>query len=263
MNDSDQFKAQIDAIEQQTLRIFSELAEKTSQFELPKLPQAVDEYRQKLEENTYNVLVVGEAKRGKSSFVNALIGKDLLPTDVDIATNQIFRVSYAEQEAYRLRFEDESTRDITAQELVEYGSQMVADRIGLSLPNLYFLRWIEVDAPIRFLPPRVSLLDTPGLGSLYAAHAQLTQRFVPRADAVIFVLDSNQPVLQFELDFVEALLKVTRHIFFIQTKIDLYDKEDWQRVLQRNEEILQNHFKDRLDDTRVWPISNLNLMKAA
>src|SRR5215469_4511797 len=107
MNDSDQFKAQIDAIEQQTLRIFSELAEKTSQFELPKLPQAVDEYRQKLEENTYNVLVVGEAKRGKSSFVNALIGKDLLPTDVDIATNQIFRVSYAEQEAYRLRFEDE------------------------------------------------------------------------------------------------------------------------------------------------------------
>ena len=263
MNDSDQFKTQIDALRQRTLHIFDKLVEKTSQFELSKLPQAVSEYQQSLAANTYNVLVVGEAKRGKSSFVNALIGRELLPTDVDIATNQVFRISHAEHEAYRLRFEDESTQNISAQELIEYGSQTIAGQKGLSRPNLDLLRWIEVDVPIRFLTPGVSILDTPGLGSLYAAHAQITQRFVPHADAVIFVLDSNQPMVQFELDFLEALLKVTRHIFFIQTKIDLYDKEDWQRIQQRNEEILREHFKDGLDDTSVWPISSLNLMKAA
>lgn len=262
MSNTEQFKAQVDALQQQTLDIFEELAEKTRQFELPPLPAELDEYHKKLISNTYTVLVVGEAKRGKSSFVNALIGRDLLPTDVAVATNQVFRVSNAEQEAYRLRFEDESTQNISAAELMEYGSQTVADQKKITRFNLDLLRWIEVDLPFRFLPPGVSTLDTPGLGTLYAAHAQITQRFVPHADAVIFVLDSNQPIGQFELDFVEAILKVTRHIFFIQTKIDLYDKEVWQQVQKRNETILQGHFKDRLDDTRVWPISSRNLMKA-
>src|SRR5919107_5613708 len=50
-------------------------------------------------------LVVGEAKRGKSTFVNALIGRDILPTDVRVATSQVFDVRPADREAYHLRFE--------------------------------------------------------------------------------------------------------------------------------------------------------------
>jgi GTPase SAR1 family protein len=253
---------QVETIRQQTVKIFEDLAQKTQQFDLPVLPADVTEYQKKLATNTYNVVVVGEAKRGKSSFVNGLIGRDLLPTDVDIATNQVFRISNVQQEAYRLRFVDNSVQPIRADELLEYGSQAVEDRKGASRFNLDLLQQIEVDIPVRFLPAGVSILDTPGLGSLYAAHALITQRFVPSADAVIFVLDSGQPIDKRELNFVESILKVTKHIFFIQTKIDLYDKENWEQVRQRSQTILQDHFKDRLSDIRVWPISNRNLMKA-
>lgn len=263
MSGINQFRVQVDTLRQQILHIFDDLSKKTHQFELPKPPQELVEYQQKLVTNAYDVLVVGEAKRGKSTFVNALIGRDLLPTDVAIATNRVFRVSHAEQEAYRLRFEDESTQRISAEELLKYGSQATADQQTFSPFNLDLLRWIEVDVPIRFLPPGVNILDTPGMGSLFAAHAQITERFIPHTDAVIFVLDSNQPMVQFEIEFLEKILAVTRHVFFIQTKIDLYDKENWQRVQKRNEEILQERFKNRLDDTRVWPISSLNFMKAA
>lgn len=263
MSDAGALKAQVEKIRQQTQRIFEDIAQKTSRFKLPTLPKMVEEYQQKLLTSHYKVLVVGEAKRGKSSFINALIGRELLPTDVEIATNQVFHIAQATQDAFRLRFEDETTQTINAAELIEYGSQAVADQRGAGRLNLDFLRWIEVDIPIRFLPPDVNILDTPGLGSLYAAHAQITQRFVPQADAVIFVLDSNQPISQFELEFVEKILDVTNHIFFIQTKIDLYDKEDWQRVQQRHEEILQGRFKDRPIDMHVWPISSRNLLKAA
>jgi GTPase SAR1 family protein len=253
--------ARIDSVRQRTIAVLENLAEKARAYQLPAPPAALEGYRSRLIANSYQVLVIGEAKRGKSSFVNALLGRAVLPTDVDVATSQVFRISRAEREAYRIRFEDESRRDIAFADLSGYGSQVVADAEGMPRLN-QIIRWIEVDIPTHFLPSGVSILDTPGLGSLYSAHARITQRFVPLADAVIFVLDSSQPIIQAELDFIKTILEVTPHIFFIQTKIDLYRREQWQALLRRNQEILREQFGTRLTDTRVWPISSANLMQA-
>lgn len=261
-DDQSQTIDRAESIRADTIAILADLAAKSDQFELAASPEALGALHTKLVDNTYRVLVVGEAKRGKSSFVNALIGSDVLPTDVEVATSQVFRIAHAEQETYRLRFEDDSEQDISAADLAVYGSQVVADQAGA--PKLdQTVRWIEVNLPARFIPKGVSLLDTPGLGALYAAHAQITYRFVPHADAVIFVLDSGQPILQAEIEFVETLLQVTRNIFFIQTKIDQYSPEDWQAIQQRNEEVLRDKFGKGLPDIRVWPVSNEGLKRAA
>ena len=253
---------QIEEVRQRTVAVLDALVTKGKEFELAAPPEALKRRAQKLRENTYEVLVVGEAKRGKSTFVNALIGRDVLPTAVEVATSQVFNVRPAKQEAYRLRFEDGSARQITAADLPRYGSQIMAEAGVVPAPG-EIIRWIEVDMPVRFLPPGVSILDTPGLGALYAGHARITHRFVPEADAVIFVLESGQPVVEEDLKFVEQILTVTRKIFFVQTKIDQYNKEDWQNVQRRNMEILAAKFKGRLADTRVWPVSSTNLRKAA
>ncbi len=249
-------------VRRKTLAVLATMAEDGKSMALPDAPPGLEQVRRKLEDNTYQVLVVGEAKRGKSTLVNALIGRSILPTDVDIATSQVFRVCPAEREAYRLRFEDDSEREITMNDLPRYGSQVVADQNGV--PRLdETIRWIEIDMPVAFLPPNVRILDTPGLGALYAAHAQITHRFVPHADAVIFVLESQAPISEPESRFVEQILSVTANIFFVQTKIDQFRKEAWQEVLKRNHEILQKRFGGRLPDTRVWPVSSTNLAKVA
>ena len=237
------------------------LTQKVVEFGLPAPPDALDIYKRKLQQNEFTVLMAGEYKRGKSSFVNALIGRPILPTDVDIATSQVFRVRQAPREAYRLRFEDGSTQEITASDLPSFGSQVLADTQGV--PKLQqIIRWIEADLPVRFLPKGVNLLDTPGLGTIYAAHSQITHRFVPQADAVIFVLDSAHPMMKSEVDFLRTILGVTNSIFFIQTKIDQHGREHWQTIQARNEEILREHFGNKLADVRVWPISSTHLLKA-
>ncbi len=236
---------------------------RAAEFELAAPPPALERYCEKLRENSYKVLVVGEAKRGKSTFVNALIGRDLLPTDVDVATSQVFNIRPSDSaEAFRLRFEDGSARDISVDDLPKYGSQVMIDAGTVPTPG-EIIRWIEVDAPIQFLPKGVSILDTPGLGALYAGHARITHRFVPEADAVIFVLESGQPVIEDDLKFIEQILTVTKSIFFIQTKIDQFARDDWQSIQLRNEEILAGRFAGRISDTRVWPISSTNLRMAA
>lgn len=253
---------QIEEVRRRAVTLLGELDTKGDEFRLPGPPEALRLYQQELQDNEYKVLVVGEAKRGKSAFVNALIGQDILPTDVDVATSQVFKITASEQEAYRLRFEDGSVREISREDLPVYGAQMMADAASAPTPD-HVVRWIEVDTPMRFLPRGVSVLDTPGLGALYAGHAQITHRFVPEADAVIFVLESGQPVVDEDLRFMEEILGVTRNIFFIQTKIDLFDKQDWQAIQRRNQEILAQKFEDQLIDTRIWPVSSTNLRKAA
>ncbi|CAN5737691.1 isoniazid-induced dynamin-like GTPase IniA [soil metagenome] len=253
---------QIEGVRQQSVAVLDDLIARADEFELADPPPALDKYRQALRENTYRVLVVGEAKRGKSTFVNALIGRDVLPTDVDVATSQVFNIRPSEREAYRLRFEDGSEREITAEDLPLYGSEIIPEAEATPTAN-EMIRWIEVEMPVRFLPNGVSILDTPGLGALYAGHARITHRFVPEADAVIFVLESGQPAVEEDLKFIEQILTVTNNIFFVQTKIDQYAKEDWQSIQRRNQEILKERFKDQLADTNVWPISSTNLQKAA
>jgi GTP-binding protein EngB required for normal cell division len=246
----------------QTIELIDQLTATARTFELPEAPPNLDECRSRLANRTYNVVVAGEAKRGKSTLVNALIGRDLLPTDVDIATSQVFRIRHAEQEAYRLRFEDDSAQPIRAADLPRYGSQVVQDVQGT--PRLdQIIRWIEVDVPLCFLPPGVQLFDTPGTGGLYVAHAEITYRLAPLADAVLYVLDSLTPVGQKDVEFLTTLLEVTTDIFFVQTKIDQVNDEDWRGIQQRNERILRERFGDRLPEVRVWPISSANLRLAA
>ena len=202
---------QIEGVRRQTITVLNELISKAGGFDLADPPPVLGQHLQKLRENAYKVLVAGEAKRGKSTFVNALIGRDILPTDVDVATSQVFNVRPSPREAYRVRFEDGSVREIPPEALPLYGSRAMADR-GYLLTADRIVRWIEVEAPIKFLPAGVSILDTPGLGALYAGHALITHRFVPEADAVIFVLESGQPAVEDDLRFVEQILTVTRNI---------------------------------------------------
>ena len=261
------------------LQLMSVLDEKGKENELPEPHKNYFNSQKHVEDNTYNVIVVGEAKRGKSSFINSLVGDSLLPTDVDISTARVIRISNTKQEAFRLRFEDGSAQEISRKDLFRFGSQKSLDE-DESLENEFdgkILRWIEADVPTRFLSEGICLLDTPGTGALYAAHAEITQRFIPQADAVIFVLDSEQPILQEELNFLEQILFVTPNIFFIQTKIDRFDSEGWQDVKQRNEEIISNKIKEWLNkniqepqqkkfyrvDTTIWPVSNEVLLKAS
>lgn len=251
---------QVKNIREQMVATLDTLLTKGKEFEID-LESQLELSRRRLMENDYKVLVVGEAKSGKSTFINALIGRDLLPTDVDVATCQVFDVRSREQEAYRLRFEDDSVQSITAEDLPRYGSQTTAGN-GHLFDRDRILRWIEVDVPARFMPEGISILDTPGLGALYAAHAQITQRFIPHADAVIYALDSGRPLAQTDLDFITEILTVTREIFFIQTKIDQYGPKHWQEIQARNQKILQEHFGDSLPDPRVWPVSGVNMLRS-
>lgn len=191
-----------------------------------------------IEQEQYDVVVCGEIKKGKSSFINALMGDEVLPTNTQVATSQVCRIINSDIEEYNLVFTDGTRQPISRAELSKYGSQVDADMYGEPIFKDHQLDYIEVKHPIPALPKSVALVDTPGLGAVYAAHEQITRNFLNKAAAVIFIIDPKNPIVTQEKAFIESALKVTKRILFVMTKADNYDEGVIQTMISRDQAIL-------------------------
>ncbi len=262
--DTEQFVNETETLRDTVIALAEEYSETAETMDLRSLDESALKSVDRLRKNEFRILVAGETKRGKSSFINALLGDTYLPVDDSIATSQAFEIRHSENEIYRLRFTDGSTKEINREDLTSFGSQKKIDDMGgvIELDGK-ILDCIEVDIPAQFLPPNIILLDTPGMGAVYPFHAQITFNLVSLCDAVIFVLDSDRPVLEDEIRFLERILQYTPHLFFIQTKIDIH-QDTWEEVLENNVNSLEEHIEKKLSaKPNVWPVSNEHLLIAA
>lgn len=219
-----------------------------------------------IEHPSYNIVVCGEMKKGKSSLLNAIIGKDILPVSNQVVTSQVFRISNCETETFELVFEDGSRKPIDKNQLSEYGSQIDANLYGSHKEdfNGKMLDYIQVNTPIAFLPEGVSLIDTPGLGAVYKSHESITQNYVRKATAVLFVFDPERPLVDLEREFIEKVLEITPYIMFVMTKIDMYKASTWHIQLERTKESLGQLFaKYKKPIPDIYPISSVLLTEAA
>ena len=217
----------------------------------------------RLENEQYDVVVCGEVKKGKSSFINAIIGDDLLPVNTDVATSQVFRIVNDTKVKYELVFINGSRKEIGRNDLAKYGSQIAANEEGLPQFDVA-IDYIEIHYPIEFLPKNIAIVDTPGIGAVYAEHEQITCRYLAKASAVIFVMDPQNPMTAPEKSFVESALSVTNRVVFVMTKMDNYDADYIVNMARRNEEILFP-FESRIwnKSVQVLPMSSKILKDAA
>lgn len=191
-----------------------------------------------IQQEQYDVLVCGQFKKGKSSFINALLGEEVLPVATEVATAQVFRVINSDTEDYNLVFNNGERIKIAKTDLAKYGSQVEADLLGCPVFKEKQIDYIEVKHPIPFLPKSIALVDTPGFGALYAAHEQITRNYLKKAAAVIFITDPENPITIVQKELVESALKQTKQILFILTKMDNYNADYIRTIVNENQRIL-------------------------
>lgn len=165
----------------------------------------------------FRLVVVGEIKKGKSSFINALLGiEELVPTCSDVATSTVFKIHYAKERFYQVFFRVDTGKDplpINESDLPFYGTE------NGNPGNEKGVAFIEVGVPSSFLKSGIVIFDTPGLGGLFKEHRRITYECLPKADAVFFVTDSTDaPLGRLETNYLSDIKDITPHIFFVQTK---------------------------------------------
>ena len=154
-------------------------------------------------EDSATVLFCGEFKRGKSSLVNAIIGAELCPTDIGIATSVVTTIKYgAVKKAVRYYGNLLENADSLKSEEIEW-EDIDKYTMGdvLEIDNTIL---VELSYPSPFLKNGITIIDTPGIGGLDPRHAILTHMALPKADVIVFVTDACEPLTQSELEFYES-----------------------------------------------------------
>ena len=136
------------------------------------------------------LVVVGEFNAGKSAFINALIGHDVVPEGVTPTTSQI----------HVLKHGDAVTTDVDAD-----GVRVLC-------------------APVELLR-EVHIVDTPGTNAIIREHERLTTEFMPRADLVFFVTSADRPFTETERAFLEAIRSWGKKTVIIINKADIFERQ--------------------------------------
>jgi len=181
--------------------------------------------RHKVDQNRFYLTVVGQFKRGKTSFLNALLGAEVLPVAILPLTSAVTILRYGERPCAEVVFQSGTRSAIELGDLVDYVTEKGNPK------NVRAVSHVEVVYPSEYLRGGVGLVDTPGIGSVYTHNTQVTYDFLPQVDAAIFVTSPEPPITSAEIEFVSDLAAHVRKVFIVLNKTDLLsDGQLWEVV---------------------------------
>lgn len=208
--------------------------------------QSCLELKEKLDANTFNLVVVGQFKRGKTFLINALLGADLLPTAVVPLTSIVTILVYGEKLGAEVYFAGGRTLDIPVESLSEYVTENGNPR------NEKDVREVVVRYPSPYLKDGVRLVDTPGVGSVYIHNTDVAYRYLPKSDAALFLLSVDQPASSAEVEFLKDVRGYADRIFFLLNKTDYLEKTEVDRALAFSRETLERVMGS---EVKIFPVS--------
>ncbi len=147
-------------------------------------------------EALFLIVVAGEFNAGKSSFLNALLGEQVLPEGVTPTTDAITLLLHGD----------------------ELSSVLRSDGMRVTTFPAEVLR-------------QITIVDTPGTNAVIRHHEQLTREFIPRADLVLFTTSADRPFTESERGFLELIKAWGKKIIIVLNKIDILSEPEREQVL--------------------------------
>ena len=210
---------------------------------------------QRLSSPTFQLLVIGEYKRGKSTLINALLRKSVLPTSVIPLTSVITEVKAGREPSVSIEFDRGQTKDVALSELDDFVTEAKNPRNEKGARKAV----ITDDTPL--LRQGVVIVDTPGVGSVWRHNSETTYRFLEAADAIVMVLAADQPFSSEERALLKTLRGVTNRVMFILNRIDTIRETDLEISLGFvHEQLKAEEFPEPIT---IIPLSARQAMDAA
>ncbi|MEM7554165.1 MAG: dynamin family protein [Cyanobacteria bacterium P01_A01_bin.84] len=233
-----------------------------------------------LRQGVFRLLVLGDMKRGKSTFLNALIGERLLPSDVNPCTALLTVLRYGTEKKVTVYFtDDKSPQELDFQSFKHKYTIDPAEAKKLEQEKKQAFPDVShavVEYPLPLLEKGIEIVDSPGLNDTEARN-ELSLGYVNNCHAILFVMRASQPCTLGERRYLENYIKNRGlSVFFLinawdQVKEALIDPDD-EEELREAEERLRKVFRANLEeycivdgqniyDERVFEVSAIQALR--
>ncbi|WP_414151520.1 dynamin family protein [Acetobacterium carbinolicum] len=191
----------------------------------------IEMLKTKIKNRELVISVIGQFKRGKTSFINAVLEAAVLPVGIIPVTSVATKIQYGEALA-EVHFKTGDHQIVALDQLVGYiaEQQNPNNQKGVSFVNLFL--------PDDFLRAGITLVDTPGVGSIHQNNTDEAYAFMRDSDAIIFMLSVDSPINEIEREFLIEARNYAAKFYFAINKIDTISPSDLEAYLGYCHDIL-------------------------
>ena len=184
------------------------------------LKNEFDRLIDRLTDTSFKLAIVGEFSSGKSTFLNALIGKDLLKhgrkettatiteiyNDYNLKTDEIIIDSYYNDGHVNKNIPISNIMEVTA---TQSKTHSVVNEISK----------VTIHGKILDNDSNVCFVDTPGLNGIADKHREKTIEQIKNAHACIYLIQVRG-LGESDIEFLQYICKYQHNIIFVQNFID-------------------------------------------
>ncbi|NUM34523.1 MAG: dynamin family protein [Candidatus Brocadiae bacterium] len=223
------------------LQYLLEMRQPLEKIGLNSRSKILQEICERLRNDTFKVMVLGEFKRGKSTFVNALLGENILPAKMPPCTAVITEVKYGESPKAILHYND-SKKEPMEINIKDIGKYIVIKEESEPTLEKKVYKKLEVLYPLALCKNNVEIIDSPGLNE-NEMRQHIVEDYIGRLDAGILVLSCRQFFSKSEQNFLE---EYTSENMPVLSKENLFIVANFFDAIEEEEEEIQD-IKQRKD----------------
>lgn len=198
-----------------------------------------------------HIVFMGAVKAGKSTLLNALLGKIVSPVGISEMTASILHIYYGEENKAVIykKGEDPITGSI----------EEIADFLKKHRQDVEFFKncqSVEIEMANDFLK-YVDFVDTPGLNTATEYNHELSMNYIQQADIIIWILNSNYLGESDVLEELEKIKYMGKKMICVVSHIDDIPKQEYDEDMQYIRDTYQIYFEE------IFPVSGQEAMQAA
>ncbi len=214
--------------------------------EIAALEDFLESCRNFARDQTLNIAVLGRFKAGKSSFLNQLLGRAILPVGAIPVTAVVTEIEWGAREQAEVIFTDGRAEPAPVDSVGEYvsesgnpGNVKGVARVRVMLPSMERYRGI------RFV-------DTPGLESVLEHNTDASREWLPNVGMALVAVGADPPLSRHDIGLIRELGRYTPNIAILLTKVDVLGETERGEVLEFVQQQLARYWRGAVP---VFPYS--------
>ena len=246
----------------------------------------LEKIKEYLNKQTFSIGITGVMNAGKSTMLNALMGKEVLGTNVIPETANLTVLKYNNTPSAKVVYWNKSDwehiqksaksiesmatfveqtnksfkdtldsyvlpksreEEIDIDRLSEYTSASTSDK------KCNLVKHVELSSPLDFLQDGIEIVDTPGLDDIVIQREEITKEYLSKCDVILHLMNVSQSATQKDIEFIiDAVLyqNITK-VLIVVTHVDMVSSENVKEVIAYTKQSIASKLHEQNSDSKL------------